>query len=45
MQVQDVHAAARELPAQLHLERMAHVVVDDDAEARIAQIVHGESVY
>ena len=26
MQVQDLHATARELPAQLNLERMSHVV-------------------
>ncbi len=31
VQVQDVHAAACELPAQLNLERMSHVVMDDHA--------------
>lgn len=35
MQVKDVHAAARELPAQLSLEWMAYVVVDDDTERTI----------
>jgi hypothetical protein len=32
VQVQNVPAAARELPAQLDLKRMAHVVVNDDPE-------------
>ena len=32
MQVQDLHATARELPAQLNLERMSHVVMDDNAK-------------
>ena len=31
MQMKDVHAAARKLPAQLNLKRMPHVVVNDDS--------------
>ena len=36
MQVKDIHAAARELPAQLDLKRMPHVVVDDDTERAVS---------
>jgi hypothetical protein len=34
VQVQNLHAAARKLSAQLNLKRMAHVVMDDEAERR-----------
>ena len=36
MQVEDINSATRELAAQMHLERMAHVVVDNDAEGTVA---------
>lgn len=36
MQVKDIHAAAGELPAQLDLKRMPHVVVDDDSERALS---------
>ena len=32
VQMKDVHAAARKLPAQLDLKRMPHVVVNYDTE-------------
>jgi hypothetical protein len=32
VQMKDLHSAARELPAQLNLERMPHIIVNDDAE-------------
>jgi hypothetical protein len=36
VQVKDIHSAARQLPAQLNLERMPAVVVNDDSESTIA---------